>query len=348
MQNKITQLQALLEKSSIDELLICDKMALYYLIGIKFDVGERFIALHISTKQLPTLYLNELFPCPKSELFKLHSFKDGADILSIVANNLTKGKTIGIDKVMKAGFVLPIMQSSLENEFVLGSFLIDEMRLIKDEAERVKMRKASLLNDQIMSEVKDFIKIGMCDFEIEEFIYSRYKFYQVEPSFEPIVAFKSSAANPHASANGQILSDSDVVLVDMGCIVDDYCSDMTRSFVINNPKLEELYQIVLEANMAAIAMIKPGVSFSAIDQAARSVIAKAGYQAYFTHRTGHGIGLEVHEPMDVSSVNAALVAEGMCFSIEPGIYIDGVGGIRIEDLVIVTSNGCEVLNHYPK
>ena len=123
---------------------------------------------------------------------------------------------------------------------------------------------------------------------------------------------------------------------------------MTRTYFVGQNSMEEVYETVRRANLAGIAAVKPGVRFCDIDRACRQVIEEAGYGPYFIHRTGHGIGLSVHEPFDVSAVDEIIVEEGMCFSIEPGIYLPGVGGVRIEDLVLVTSDGCEVLNHDPK
>ena len=144
------------------------------------------------------------------------------------------------------------------------------------------------------------------------------------------------------------LKEGEAVVVDMGCVIDGYCSDMTRTFFVGYNSEKEIYDLVLKANLAAEAMIKPGVRFKDIDKAARQVIEEACYGQYFIHRLGHGIGMEVHEPFDVSATNDMIVEEGMCFSIEPGIYIKDRIGIRIEDLVLVTSDGVEVLNKYPK
>ena len=271
-------------------------------------------------------------------------FNDSDDYLNLFSTYLSDG-VLAVDKNLPSRFLLPIMSN---HSNVCISNVVEDLRLAKDEVEVSKMRASSKLNDEIMAHVEEFLHVGVSDKEVEEYIYSLYKKYNVVPSFEPIVAFKNTASDPHASANGQILTEEDVCIIDMGLVLDDYCSDMTRTFVYNYPKMEEIYQIVLRANLAAEAIIKPGVKFSDIDKAARSVIEEAGYGEYFTHRTGHGIGLEVHEPKDVSSVNEDVVKEGYCFSIEPGIYLPGVGGVRIEDLVLVTKDGCEVLNYYRK
>ena len=147
-----------------------------------------------------------------------------------------------------------------------------------------------------------------------------------------------------------MLKEGDVVLFDVGCMKDGYCSDMTRSFYYKTVTDEHrvVYETVKAANEAAIAKVKPGVPLKELDLAARDLITNAGYGPYFNHRLGHFIGLSEHEYGDVSSVNETKAVPGMIFSIEPGIYLAGDTGVRIEDLVLVTEDGCEVLNHYSK
>ena len=159
-----------------------------------------------------------------------------------------------------------------------------------------------------------------------------------------------NAADPHHENDDTPLRKGDCVLIDMGCVYKGYCSDMTRTFFYEGILEEEIkvYEIVKKANEAAEAMIKPGVKLSDIDKCARKVISDEGYGKYFTHRLGHFIGRDVHEYGDVSSVNEMEVEEGMIFSIEPGIYLEGNFGVRVEDLVMVTKDRCQVLNSFTK
>ena len=141
------------------------------------------------------------------------------------------------------------------------------------------------------------------------------------------------------------------MVLDIGGVKDDYCSDMTRTVFLGevSARAREIYEVVLEANRRGIAAAKPGNRMRDVDDAARNYITEKGFGPYFTHRTGHSIGLEVHEAGDVSAVNDALIRPGQCFSVEPGIYIPEENiGVRIEDLVLITESGCEVLNHFPK
>ena len=169
-------------------------------------------------------------------------------------------------------------------------------------------------------------------------------------SFSPIVSFGDHAADPHHEPDDTPFVPGDMVLFDVGCKRDWYCSDMTRTFFSAEPTEHQraVYDAVRRANEEAEKIVRPGVTFAEIDLTARRVIEDAGWGPAFTHRLGHQIGLVDHEPGDVSSTHDEPVRPGQCFSIEPGIYLPGDMGVRIEDLVIVTEDGCEVLNSYPK
>ena len=169
-------------------------------------------------------------------------------------------------------------------------------------------------------------------------------------SFDPIIGYGANAADPSHVMDNSTVKAGDSVVIDIGCKMNSYCSDMTRTVFYKSVSdhSREVYEIVKEANRRGIAKVKPGVRFCDIDAAARDYITEKGYGKYFTHRLGHSIGIEVHDFGDVSSVNTDKVKVGQIFSIEPGIYLPGDVGVRIEDLVIVTEDGCEVLNHYSK
>ena len=164
------------------------------------------------------------------------------------------------------------------------------------------------------------------------------------------MSFGANGADPHHGPDGTVFNRGDVVLFDVGCKQGWYCSDMTRTFFTAEPTEHQraVYETVRRANEAAEKIVRPGVTFAQIDLTARKVIEDAGWGDYFTHRLGHQIGLVDHEPGDVSATHDEPVREGQVFSIEPGIYLPGDIGVRVEDLVIVTADGCEVLNHYSK
>ena len=169
-------------------------------------------------------------------------------------------------------------------------------------------------------------------------------------SFEPIVSFAANAADPHHEPDDTVLREGDGIVVDMGCRKARYCSDMTRTFFCKkaDSAFAAVHDIVREANELSEGLVRPGVELWELDKAARDHIAKAGYGEYFTHRLGHFIGQTDHEKGDVSATSRIVAKPGMIFSIEPGVYLPGQFGVRIEDLVLVTEDGCEILNRVDK
>jgi len=213
------------------------------------------------------------------------------------------------------------------------------------------MKKSSKLNDDAISEVIELVPEMLPEKYLAraaENIINKIGFSGV--SFSPLVAFGGNGGEPHHESDFTKIKNSDSVIIDMGGIKDRYCSDMTRTVFYGEPGeiARRVYDIVLQANLKAIEKVKPGVKFSEIDLAARNYIEKNGYGEFFTHRTGHSVGIEVHEWPYVSKDNDMTVKPGMIFSIEPGIYIPNQFGVRIEDLVLVTEDGVEVLNDYTK
>jgi Xaa-Pro dipeptidase len=168
--------------------------------------------------------------------------------------------------------------------------------------------------------------------------------------FTPIVSTGPNSANPHASPSSKALSEGDLLVIDWGATWEDYISDLTRTFGIGNLDAEfiKIAEIVKESNAAGLAAARPGVTAGSIDRAARTVIENAGYGHYFTHRTGHGVGMEGHEPPYIRGDNPLVLEPGMTFTIEPGIYLPGKGGVRIEDNVVITHDGAESLSDLPR
>ena len=208
------------------------------------------------------------------------------------------------------------------------------------------MRLSSHINDQAMAQFKALIHEGITEKEAADQMLDIYLSLGADGfSFEPLVAFGPNAADPHHGPDDTALKAGDVVLLDVGCVKDGYCSDMTRSFYYKtvSDSHREIYETVRAANQAAIAKVKPGVPLCELDRTARELIAGKGDGPYFNHRLGHFIGLSEHEYGDVSSVNGQEAQPGMIFSIEPGIYLPDIGGVRIENSVIVLEDGCKQL-----
>ena len=350
--NRIDAVMANLAARGLSQILVCDPRSIQYLVGAYVEPGERFLGLLLRADQArPTLFLNKLFTAPEGIEADVVAFNDTDDPIALLAEHCDTAAALGCDKNLPARFLIPMVERNVAAGFVLASDAVDDARAIKDDEERTLMRAASATNDAAMARFRELVHEGATEQEIAGKLEDIYRELGAQGhSFTPIVSFGANAADPHHEPDGTVLKEGDVVLFDVGCRQDEYCADMTRTFFFGEPDEEQrrAYEIVRQANEAGRAAVHPGARFCDIDGAARKVIEDAGYGPYFTHRLGHQIGLDVHEPGDVSSVNEACVQQGMCFSIEPGIYLPGRFGVRIEDLVIVTENGCEVLNAYPR
>lgn len=337
-----------LEARGLSQALICDPVSIKYLTGYYTFPHERFFALHLSSDGA-TLFCNRLFPSAEGFADRVVTFTDTDDPLPLVADVCQKGSALGVDKNLPARWLLPLMDLGAATGFEVASGAVDAARSAKDAEEQALMREASHLNDEAMGWLAAQVRPGVTELAIAEGLLGAYRALGSEGySFEPIVSFGANAADPHHEPDDTVFVPGQMVLFDVGCLWQGYCSDMTRTFFTAEPteRQLEVYETVRRANEAAAALVKPGVEFAEIDAAARDLITGAGYGPYFTHRLGHQIGMEVHEPGDVSGSHHEPVRPGQIFSIEPGIYLEGEIGVRIEDLCLVTEDGREILNHY--
>lgn len=334
----------------IEQMVVYDTYSIFYFLGKRFYAGERFVALLLKSDGNHVLFLNKLFPDPGDlgvEIVWLSDTDPGAEIC---AGYLDGSKCLGVDKELPAKFLIPMMKVHKEMEIVNGSIAIDQQRQCKDKKEQQLMFMNSELNDKAMVEFKKLIKPGVTEKMIAEQMPQIYKDLGADRFGFGIVAFGKNAADPHHMPDDTVLQEGDVVLYDVGAIKDMYNSDMTRTFFYRSytPKMKEVYEVVKKANEEAEKAIRPGMRFCDVDRVARDIITEAGYGPYFTHRLGHNIGLTCHEYGDCSEVNTDVIKPGMFFSIEPGVYLPGEFGVRIEDLIMVTENGCKILNSYSK
>ncbi|MBR3642366.1 MAG: aminopeptidase P family protein [Parasporobacterium sp.] len=341
-----------LKNAGIDKMAVSDPSSVNYLLGKYIRPGERMMVLLLSSQdERVTFLLSRLYPQEEDPGCPIIYFDDTDDYVGMLAEKIGEGETVGVDKEWQAKFLLSLMQKRPDLKIVNGSPVFDGIRQVKDAKEQEFMREASRLNDQAMARLIPLVRSGYTEKELGEELLKIYLSLGADGfSFEPICCYGANAADPHHENDDTKGKAGDSVILDIGCRKDGYCSDMTRTVFLGAVSEEQrkVYEIVKEANLRAIAAVKPGVRFCDIDAAARDHIASFGYGDYFVHRTGHNIGQDVHEYGDVSSANENTVKPGMCFSIEPGIYLAGRFGVRIEDLVLVTETGCEVLNSYPK
>lgn len=224
--------------------------------------------------------------------------------------------------------------------------VIEELRMVKTEDEIERIRGAVLTNSKAFEVVAQRIKAGISEASVAADLDFRMRKLGAEGSaFPTIVAGGIRTALVHASPTRQTLKPNDLILIDMGSAQDGYMSDMTRMLFLGKPdaKIQEMYGFVLEAQLAALAAVREGVGTWQVDRAARQVLKTAGLGKQFVHSTGHGLGLEIHEAPRIGRKDRTRLQTGMVITIEPGAYVEGLGGIRIEDTVLVTKNGCEVL-----
>lgn len=350
-QNRLDAVFHHLEALGLSQMLITDPTSIFYLTGRKIQPLERFYALYVNRNGGNKIFINQLEVVPEDLGVEKVRFGDSDPYLDLVMKALDPTEPLGVDKNMAARFLLPLMDARAAAGFVNGSLALDRARAVKDDQEQALMRRSSALNDAAFGALLPFVREGVREVELADRLKQIYKDLGADGlSFEPLVAFQSNAACGHHWPDETVLKPGDCVLIDAGCTYQGYCSDMTRTYFYKEvaPRQEAVYNLVRSANEQAEQAVRPGVALSRIDAAARNLISDAGFGPNFTHRLGHFIGLDDHDFGDVSSAATDKAAPGNIFSIEPGVYLDGEFGVRVEDLVLVTPQGCEILNKVPK
>jgi Xaa-Pro aminopeptidase len=241
--------------------------------------------------------------------------------------------------------------SLADAELVATDDLVTELRSSKDEAELARMRAAAAIVDDTLAEVRSRLLPGAVERTLALALDDGMRERGAQgPAYETIVASGPNAALPHARPGDRALVEGDLVVIDAGAVVDGYRSDMTRTFVVGEPddRSNEILDLVTRAQAAGVEAVESGTTAGAIDEVCRSIITEAGFGDAFAHGTGHGVGLDVHELPAVRRDNAAILQPGHVITVEPGVYLSGFGGVRVEDMVVVTADGCEPLTRSPK
>lgn len=257
---------------------------------------------------------------------------------------------IYIDDELAASHLLTIQSLVPVGRYKPAGSLLAELRQLKTKNELESLSSAAALIDEIFEETIRFLRAGITELEVQEYVLNACKIRKTTPSFTPLICFGTNSAVPHHHTSAAELKPGDMVIVDIGCTSDYYASDITRTVSFgepNDPDARKIYGIVSQAHHAARNAVSPGITAEDIDSAARNVINESGYGEYFIHRTGHGIGLSTHEPPYIVNGNRTQLADSMCFSVEPGIYLPGRFGVRIENIFTVTSGGARSLNAEP-
>jgi len=331
------------------------------LSGLHFHMSERPVVVFFSEGNDPIIVLPELEALKIQDLpYPIQAFTYGENPVqwvtafksAIQAGGLEKSR-LGVEprslRVLELEY---LKEAAPQAQIVSGEAAVAELRMHKDQSEIEHMRKAAQIAQAALQAALPTIKPGVTERQIAtELLLQLLKHgSQSKIPFSPIVSGGPNSANPHASPTDRPLEIGDLLVIDWGANVKGYFSDITRTFAIGqvDSELKRIAEIVKKANAAGHATAKPGTPAGEVDNATRAVINEAGYGEYFTHRTGHGLGLEGHEEPYIRADNLLPLEVGMSFTIEPGIYLPGRGGVRIEDDVVVTTDGIESLSDLPR
>jgi Xaa-Pro aminopeptidase len=344
-------LQKLLAAAKFESLLITHPANWYYLTGFTGESGALLVSRRgtaLLTDGRFAVQARLESPGVRVVLQKGALFPSAGEFIGAEG-----GKRVGFDQGQLTVEQLRLLQKATKGktEWKPCAGLVESLRMRKEPAEVAQMRKAGLLASEVVQQAATLLKPGVRETEIAaEIEYQMRKRGASGPAFDTIVAFGERSAFPHARPTAKRLRKNELVVLDLGAILGHYCSDITRTFYVGRvpARIRQWYKAVQEAQAAAIAAVKNGVSCGEVDGAARQVLAGFRLDHYFVHSTGHGLGLEVHEDPRVARGQQRRLEPGNVVTIEPGIYVEGVGGIRIEDDVAVHADSSEVLTRAPR
>ena len=346
---RLDALRSLMEQASLDAVLASVGADLPYLTGYRAMPLERLTMLAVVGDGTPVLLVPELEAprvVPRTHVFELRSWGETEDPLSIVAELLTDARSVAIGDQTWSIFLLELQRLLPAARFEVSSPVTGRLRVRKDSAELDALRRAAHATDRVVDRLRSVRFTGRTEAELSRLVAEMtIEEGHQEASFA-IVAAGPNGASPHHDAGDRVIGSGDAVVIDFGGTVDGYGSDTTRNFHVGEPSPEyrRALAVLEEAQSAAVAAVRPGVAAQEVDRVARRIIEDAGYGDCFVHRTGHGIGLDAHEPPYIVEGNRLELEPGMTFSVEPGIYLPGQFGMRIEDIVAVTEDGVERLN----
>ncbi|WP_407269013.1 M24 family metallopeptidase [Radiobacillus sp. PE A8.2] len=356
---RINHLQEQLTKNNLDSIFITSKANVFYTSNYYTDPHERVVAIFIDNLGEPVFILPAMEQEDAIEAGwkgELITYYDHENPWQLFQAYLRKSKrmptSLGIEKDHLTVERLEQLQTIFNNTtFINAQSLLANLRVIKDGNEYSILKQAAAFADLGVKTGIEAIKQGKSELEIvAEIEYTLKKQGVREMSFSTMVLSGTKTASPHGTPDHKKIEVGDLVLFDLGVVYNGYCSDITRTVAYKNitEQQQAIYQTVLAAQQKAIEAATIGTPVGDIDQAARQHITDNGYGEYFKHRIGHGIGIDVHEFPSMAANNTVTLKEGMCFTIEPGIYVPGVGGVRIEDEVFISENGTELLTSFPK
>ncbi len=359
---RLSKLKHAQRSAGVDYVALVPGPNLIYFTGLHMHLSERPILALFPTADEPPILIAPFFEVGKATSgpvrldWQVHSYKDGVpyeDAFRSAADvHGLHGKTIAVEPLQMRVLEWALLSGAAHGvQQASASELITPLRMIKDADEVAAMQRAIALAEAALTQTLEEIRAGMTERQVAGLLMSRMLDAGAHAlPFAPLVQAGPNGANPHGTSSDRPLRQGDMVVIDFGLTVDDYSSDITRTIAVGEPDapMREAYEVVKAANAAGRAAARPGVTGEAVDRAARKVIEAAGYGQYFTHRTGHGLGLEGHEPPYMVAGDTTVLQPGMTFTIEPGIYIPGKGGVRIEDDVLITEDGSQSLTTFTR
>ena len=350
--NNIAGIRRELIARGLDAVLVTDEKNQRYATGFPITDGAVLVGREKAFLITDSRYIEAAEAAVDSEI-EVRMF-DRAANLSVKLREAVK--EIGAEKIAAedgklshAGYLN--WEKQLETELLPAGTLFETLRAVKSEEEIASMIAAQRISEQALEEVLHIIRPGMTEREVAaELVYRMLRHGAEGNSFDPIVVTGSKTSLPHGVPGDKVIQAGDFVTMDFGCLKNGYCSDMTRTVAVGSAtdEMKKIYSIVLEAQLAGIAAAKAGVCGKDIDAAARKVITDAGYGPYFGHGFGHCLGLDIHEPPFAGPTGEAPLPAGSLSSAEPGIYLPGRFGVRIEDVMILREDGAEVITRAPK
>jgi Xaa-Pro dipeptidase len=356
--DRLSHLYSAMQQSGLDLLVLNPSPTLTYLTGLQFHLMERPVVAFFKPGMNPVMVLPELEKGKISQApYPITAFTYGEDpahwgeVFARAGASLNaKGLKAGVEPLWLRYLELKFLEAALPGTaFSSADPVIIAIRRQKDEAEVASMRLAVDVAQTAFDRMLHSVKVGMTERQLASELSIELLRAGADPEFpfQPIVAGGPNGANPHAVPTDRPFQPGDLVVIDWGAKVHGYIADLTRTIAIKEikPEMAYIHTVVAAANAAGRAASRPGVSAGDVDQAARAVITDAGYGEYFTHRTGHGVGMELHEEPYIFTGNSLVLAPGMTYTVEPGIYLPGQGGVRVEDNVVITPTGSESLSN---
>jgi Xaa-Pro dipeptidase len=357
LEKQLKKITELMVRINAEVYMVGPSSGLEYLTGINPHPDERFKGLFILKDGrhfyvAPELYYEETRELlGESEHIIIWSDTDGflSAIKKADDKYEFKGKVIAVNDGILAINMLDIAEA-IGTKFINGNSILEDIRVSKTEEEKDCMRKAARIADEVVEETINYIKPGLLERDIAKKIEELFAKHGVGLSFSSIVASGPNTSKPHYTGDSRVIQDQDIIIIDTGCRYKGYCSDISRTIFVGEPTKEQrkIFEICVKATTTGEMTARKGVTAEEVDIAARNVIKDAGYGDYFLNRTGHGIGVAVHEAPYIKTGNKQILDNGMCFSIEPGIYLTGKFGMRVENIVLIENGKAEILNKVTK